>query len=229
MPQSLRRQWEKHARGETEKRMGWKIGQKQHNVWVCGALCAFGWEGHEMCLKEQRFHSSVTLSLCTCSLRRWEGENEKEKKWQGEEVWGKRELNFIERARLSTSWSLVYTVLLLFFLKSAQRHALKYHDTGLLLKNTYIPTPPQKYIINTERLGTKGITIASTLLNIVENLPKSTWRDFPTFSHQRVEPWSLALSPKSSSKHWQRSKCSTFFWYFASFLLSHCVVYKKQL
>lgn len=78
--------------------------------------------------------------------------------------------------------------IIIFFFKSAQRHALKYHDTGLLLKNTYIPTPPQKYIINTERLGTKGITIASTLLNIVENLPKSTWRDFPTFSHQRVEP-----------------------------------------
>lgn len=91
----------------------------------------------------------------------------------------------------------VYGIIIIFF-KSAQRHAVKYHDTGLLLKNTYIPTPPQKYIINTvfyiyiynlfERLGTKGITIASTLLNIVENLPKSTWRDFPTFSHQRVEP-----------------------------------------
>lgn len=167
------------------------------------ALCAFGWEGHEMCLKEQRFHSSVTLSLCTCSLRRWEGENEKEKKWQGEEVWGKRELNFIERARLSTSWSLVYTVLLLFFLKV---HRGMLWSTMILVfywRTPTYPLPPQKYIINTvfyiyiynlfERLGTKGITIASTLLNIVENLPKSTWRDFPTFSHQRVEPWSLAL------------------------------------
>lgn len=42
----------------------------------------------------------------------------------------------------------VYGIIII-FLKSAQRHALKYHDTGLLLKNTYIPTPPQKYIINT--------------------------------------------------------------------------------
>lgn len=147
MPQSLRRQWEKHARGETEKRMGWKIGQKQHNVWVCGALCAFGWEGHEMCLKEQRFHSSVTLSLCTCSLRRWEGENEKEKKWQGEEVWGKRELNFIERARLSTSWSLVYTVLLLLFFKV---HRGMLWSTMILVfywRTPTYPLPPKNILL----------------------------------------------------------------------------------
>lgn len=160
-----------------EKRMGWKIGQKQHNVWVCGALCAFGWEGHEMCLKEQRFHSSVTLSLCTCSLRRWEGENEKEKKWRGEEVWGKRELNFIERARLSTSWSLVYTVLLLlFFLKSAQRHAVKYYCELLwprlswILWKTFPNLPGGIFPLS----ATRGLNYEAELWGRIPSHPQST-------------------------------------------------------
>lgn len=57
------------------------------SVWsLCVLECVFGQERHEMCLKELRFYSPVILSLCTCSLRRWEGRQERgerEGRWRG--------------------------------------------------------------------------------------------------------------------------------------------------
>lgn len=51
------------------------MGQKQRVNCVGEPVCVLC--VHEMHLKKQRFHSSVALSLCTCSQRQMEGENER--------------------------------------------------------------------------------------------------------------------------------------------------------
>lgn len=76
---SIKTKRKTYEKGKVERGRRRNIGQKQQNVRivVCTCLCVCVWMGgYKMCLKEWRFHTSVTLSLCTCSMKQREGGKE---------------------------------------------------------------------------------------------------------------------------------------------------------